>query len=772
MGRKRIGAHTIRGNRSKPRKVEDGKQKEEKAYFAIKLAATSIVRPEYRDRILPWITKTSIKCTEISELASLLFLNKVRAATEQAIITGNWEYFDDGDGMHIIENCFYAVLRRYKEDDFIMDPWFRHCFENVDIENRSAWPNNDYFGNLMKYLFQQYGRNVKTNLDTHAQKRLRYFLRLKAFRQNYTNRIRGLPDTYDERDVANAVSWAIKRYDATRGDANRLAKRDRLLRYVRDIRGPADDDIAKFTKDEDTWFSSLPMWLIMQSEIETHLNWVEQHHDNIVQVIALPNIKNLVVIPICHHTRKAVRIDADVLYRMMCETGTSPRDEYGRQHTVGHVTSKSNQAYYFNMIFNMEKINRVLKANKKFEHILSDGVSASILYSVKKTVVDKLVEDGLVRKRYSDGFYVYELGIDWGMKTWNATVRRRINNDKERIHNGKEMNFTINSKKYHYGTEEGVRKEKRERWTRAFGQFEESDRNNRVRYDRMPSPKGSNWRDYIQHRLTIMKKAIAVYTTKKYTRLSFDHYIESNRVSDKVAAMLTNRKRCIINIGASQPPANSPIQIKKHVRCPGVRKLVKSFKKMEGNVIRFVNEARSSRLCARCFEPFPLSTLNDRVKVCEWCMPDQDDWPDGMKLPEKIVAAKSKRKLRSERRAMRQAAVQNPNQPRGFVSKVICYRKNWQQNAANGMDDNVEERRGVIIHDAELGIIEYTDEYVPEDPVDDSPVLKTVWQRDISAAKLILYRGHCELFGHRLHDAFTRQHLVYPTRFRVNFNIH
>ncbi|XP_055308347.1 uncharacterized protein LOC129572405 [Sitodiplosis mosellana] len=236
--------------------------------------------------------------------------------------------------------------------------------------------------------------------------------------------------------------------------------------------------------------------------------------------------------------------------------------------------------------------------------------------------------------------------------------------------------------------------------------------------------------------------------------------------------MLTNRKRCIINIGASQPPANSPIKFKKHVRCPGVRKLVKSFKKMEGNVIRFVNEARSSRLCARCFEPFPLSTLNDRVKVCEWCMPDQDDWPDEMKLPEKIVAPKSKRKLRSERRAMQQAAVQNPNQPRGFVFKLICYRKNWQQNAANGMDDNVEERSGVIIHEAELGIIEYTDEFVPEDPVDESPVLKTVWQRDISAAKLILYRGHCELFGHRLHDAFTRQHLVYPTRFRVNFNIH
>lgn len=100
------------------------------------------------------------------------------------------------------------------------------------------------------------------------------------------------------------------------------------------------------------------------------------------------------------------------------------------------------------------------------------------------------------------------------------------------------MNFKISSKKYHYMTRQGVRNSKAKRWTRQFVAFERNDRNDRTRYARMPSPKGENWKDYITHRLTIMKKAIEVYTTEKYSRLQFDKYIESNRVCDKIAAML------------------------------------------------------------------------------------------------------------------------------------------------------------------------------------------------------------------------------------------
>lgn len=175
-------------------------------------------------------------------------------------------------------------------------------------------------------------------------------------------------------------------------------------------------------------------------------------------------------------------------------------------------------------------------------------------------------------------------------------------------------------------------------------------------------------------------------------------------------------------MGSAQIAANSPIKIKKHVRCPGNRKMLKSFKKIEGNTIRMVNEKRTSRMCGRCFDPFPLSTLGHRFKVCDWCWPDQNDWPDGLKLPRKIVTMKSKRVLKRERRAMRNAIIEDPNHAEGFVSKVMCYRKNWQQIAVNQVINNDAER---------------------EDEDDDAnvPVLTTIWQRDIPAARLIMYRG-------------------------------
>lgn len=58
------------------------------------------------------------------------------------------------------------------------------------------------------------------------------------------------------------------------------------------------------------------------------------------------------------------------------------------------------------------------------------------------------------------------------------------------------------------------------------------------------------------------------YTTTKYTRLQFDKYIESNRASDKVAAMLTNREPTLIHLGGAQTPPNSPIKIKKTCKSP------------------------------------------------------------------------------------------------------------------------------------------------------------------------------------------------------------
>lgn len=156
---------------------------------------------------------------------------------------------------------------------------------------------------------------------------------------------------------------------------------------------------------------------------------------------------------------------------------------------------------------------------------------------------------------------------------------------------------------------------------------------------------------------------------------------------------------------------------------------------------------------------------------------------------------KSKRMYQSERQEMREQMIAYPNRAaNGFVSKVICYRKNWQQNAANGVDVNDVQR---INLDDEY---DFSADYEPEDLLNES-ILKTVWNRDITAAKLIMYKGklvigselvfgnwdeseinkicvcfvflfagHCELFGEELHRNFTVQRLVYPEWIRIDVN--
>lgn len=209
-------------------------------------------------------------------------------------------------------------------------------------------------------------------MTPHQQKRVRQYFNLIKFRDHDQH--------IDKRDIDNAINWSIKRYDSVRGDRLRIDKREYLLNCVREIGGPAEDDIAQFTENQ--WFASLPMWRNMQEKIADYNNWLQIQNPSLVR--RLPKIRNLCIIHICCHLRKPVRIESDVLYRMMCETKMIPRKD-GKQ--VDQTYISQNREFYFNLIFNMISTNRFLKANKEFHHsIVSDGVTASILYKVPKRV--------------------------------------------------------------------------------------------------------------------------------------------------------------------------------------------------------------------------------------------------------------------------------------------------------------------------------------------------------------------------------------------------
>ncbi|XP_055296010.1 uncharacterized protein LOC129565303 [Sitodiplosis mosellana] len=246
----------------------------------------------------------------------------------------------------------------------------------------------------------------------------------------------------------------------------------------------------------------------------------------------------------------------------------------------------------------------------------------------------------------------------------------------------------------------------------------------------MPSPCGVHWLSYIEHRLRVMKNGIETYTIRGIARLGLDKHIEEVRAMDEKAAELVNGKVAIVYMGAADVPANSPIRIKKHVRCPGNRKLIAAFKKRGNVIVRMVNEFMTSQLCGRCFKQYPRHTRGDRFKKCNDCRPDPR-----VGLPRTIVTNVCKRALQMKRafertwRQMRDmgdpiAATLTSTNTSRLVPTKTRFVKTWQPNGLN---------------------VELEDAAQPQN------TLKAVWHREISAAKLILYKGHCQLFGLPIH---------------------
>lgn len=284
-----------------------------------------------------------------------------------------------------------------------------------------------------------------------------------------------------------------------------------------------------------------------------------------------------------------------------------------------------------------------------------------------------------------------------------------------------QCNMKKSSKEYHYGTKQNSRNAKADQMTRLFVFEEKADIANVAKtIGHMPSPRDTSWHHYIQHRLRMSKDGFETYTQRKYARLQLDKHIEWHRAIDRIAGKLVGHKPAVVFVGAGGNDANSPIKIKKHVKCPGTRKLVNTIKKRGNCVIRMVDEWMTSQHCARCFTQFPRWTKPKRYKKCDNCHPDAR-----LRLPELIVTNVSKRVLQMSRaieKMWRQmarqgyaiAAILTGRNTGRLVSKKKRFSKTWQPNAVDaGTEEAAQPRK----------------------------VLKTVWHRDISAAKLILYKG-------------------------------
>lgn len=414
----------------------------------IKCKLASIVRREYRNTIVPLIGEKSVEATKICALGSLLFLNRAQAAFDTGSAVSA---FFDQRGEDVIRKCFQNVVHNKRKRLVVPDEFGAYGDDLGDFE----WPSNAYFGNILAELCNGYCRNVTTNLNTHLKKRLREFLRMRVYECNQLALNNPNAAKYDDADIVNTIDLAMGNAERVERVTNqqREEKRNTLMAMIRELSWYDfdGDNVMEFTRDY--WFQSVPMWLAMQREIHQFNTDAENRDTHRKEQEKLrkekrkakktkkekcnenqpPTIKNLVVIPICSFLRTHITMSSPELFQMFCETGCCPKNKDGTQIKSSEITE--NKQYYWNQWFDIAKIFRLGKRKKQFHYtIVKDGVGVSILYE-KKKAGDSQFQPQMTREQiidaYLNGHFIYELGIDPGMKTWNATVRRTIATGKE-----------------------------------------------------------------------------------------------------------------------------------------------------------------------------------------------------------------------------------------------------------------------------------------------------------------------------------------------------
>lgn len=138
-----------------------------------------------------------------------------------------------------------------------------------------------------------------------------------------------------------------------------------------------------------------------------------------------PKISNFNAIPLHSNHRKHITVDKQV-FRIIASKIGAEKDEKEEDG------DPSRPQQFWNKVFYMNKIDKGARGEQKFDfHIKTDGVSASITYAepCKETPVD----EDLFGIRLLYRYFKYVIGIDPGVRTWNATCRKDIQNGDEVI---------------------------------------------------------------------------------------------------------------------------------------------------------------------------------------------------------------------------------------------------------------------------------------------------------------------------------------------------
>lgn len=396
---------------------------------SIKCGLKSILRrnltKESKQEILRVISAKSIAHTWLWHLASLQFLFRVNDNFDRE----NWAYFDKDNAQATkeIENCFKSVLSAHvNNEQYEMPPLFRQLCQQYHSQFPDLTMDNPFI-----YACATYERNCTTNLKCHEKNRVGKFLRLTTDRLN-----REEGTQFTQKDIDNTMEYVFEGEFTTR-QWQEVENVEFLSEILVRIGAPSTGTITEFR--EAHWFKSLPMWLFIQRAIE---------EENVRRSQSMEHeykLSNFSAVPLCGFTRKFVEIDNKELYAMMKQWNLLPKDysksKKGRFIEVQQFNLE--KELHWNSIFDMENI-RNLSCHQFRYHMLSDGVSVVLHFDKPKPPLSESIAADIIKQKIDNNTLDYEIGMDPGMRTYMAVVRRDVRTGAEVC--SSKSHITVNSR--------------------------------------------------------------------------------------------------------------------------------------------------------------------------------------------------------------------------------------------------------------------------------------------------------------------------------------
>lgn len=469
--------------------IANSNQKEE--FTTIKRSLNAILlNNENKERIKEAIAERSICMTRILAIGSLYVLDIVN----NNVNNNNFQFFERNPTEFLTE-CFQSFTPNQCAQNLpqVEDEFKRRIFEfNIQFSNCQL------LGNVLKYAIDTYRVNFQNNIILHARKRIKLFFR-----------ICGVHATAEE--IEHTIKYMFESNSRVQPNLNLI----HVIPNIDEVSNTMYPDgngqngfergfFREYVKD--FWFESVFIFRSIQVRVYDYQVRCQRDRN-------LRKVKNFTVVPMSSFKRHHVRLDNESFFCVLKELNIDPKKKSVKKTETGfsRITIEQfikNKSKYWFEHFNKKKFKSMEKKQKKFHYqIVSDGVSASILFN-NKNRSKKLKSDDyidIISEKYSNEEYNLVCGFDPGYKNWLGGVVR----DEK---NGEEKNIKITSKQFHNKTGKHKRVRKAKRWTKHFERAAAMDREDRNIWPETPSPCSRNWFNYVLHRLKMFNDGIRTYT--------------------------------------------------------------------------------------------------------------------------------------------------------------------------------------------------------------------------------------------------------------------